>query len=165
MSIIRSMNIKDFTIIVDTREQKPWTFDDHSVANRKLDTGDYSVEGLEKIFTIERKRSVSEIAGNISEKRFYDELDRMRDFKHKFILLEFSLNSVLDYPVGSTVPKKLWNTLKITGKYILKYLTEISIKYDVHIIYCGSSDNAEEMALSIMKRMVERYARSQTEDI
>lgn len=159
------MNIKDFTIIVDTREQKPWTFDDHSVANRKLDTGDYSVEGLEKIFTIERKRSVSEIAGNISEKRFYDELDRMRDFKHKFILLEFSLNSVLDYPVGSTVPKKLWNTLKITGKYILKYLTEISIKYDVHIIYCGSSDNAEEMALSIMKRMVERYARSQTEDI
>jgi len=159
------MNIKDFTIIVDTREQKPWTFDDHSVANRKLDTGDYSVEGLEKIFTIERKRSVSEIAGNISEKRFYDELDRMRDFKHKFILLEFSLNSVLDYPVGSTVPKKLWSTLKITGKYILKYLTEISMKYDVHIIYCGSSSNAEEMALSIMKRMVERYARSQTEDI
>jgi len=159
------MNINNFTIIVDTREQKPWTFNNYTVANKKLDTGDYSIEGLEKIFTIERKRSVSEIANNISEKRFYDELDRMRDFKHKFILLEFSLNSVLDYPVGSTVPKRLWNNLKITGKYVLKYLIEISIKYDVHIIYCGSSDNAEEMAISIMKRMVEKYARSQTENL
>ena len=38
-------------------------------------------------------------------------------------------------------------------------LTDISIKYNVHIIYCGSKDNAEEMALSIMKRMVEIYGR------
>ena len=159
------MNIKDFTIIVDTREQKPWLFEDHIVANKKLDTGDYSLEGFEHLFTIERKRSVSEIAGNISERRFDNELDRMRDFKHKFILLEFNLSDVLSYPVGSTVPKKLWDNLKITGKYILKYLTDISMKYDIHIIYCGSTSNAEEMALSIMKRIVEKYARSETKDI
>ncbi|NDC95807.1 hypothetical protein EBZ38_14555, partial [bacterium] len=112
-------------------------------------------------FTIERKRTVSEVAGNISEQRFTKELQRMKPYKHKFILMEFTLNSLLDYPVGSTVPKKLWSNLKITGKYILKYLTDISIKYDVHIIYCGSKDNAEEMALSIMKRMVETYGRPQ----
>jgi len=56
------MNLSDFTIIVDTREQTPWTFDNYVVASQKLDTGDYSIQGLEHIFTIERKKSVSEIA-------------------------------------------------------------------------------------------------------
>lgn len=154
------MNINDFTIIADTREQTPWDFEHYVVAHKKLDTGDYSIEGLEDILAIERKRSVSEIANNISEKRFDDVLERLNNYKHKFILLEFTLNNVLDYPVGSTVPKKLWGNLKITGKYILKYLTEISLKYDIHIIYCGSRENAEEAALCIMKRIVEMYGKS-----
>jgi hypothetical protein len=156
------MNINDFTIIIDTREQTPWEFEHYTTANHKLDTGDYSIQGLEHIFTIERKKSVSEIANNITEPRFKDVLDRLQKFQHKFILLEFTLNNVLDYPVGSTVPKKMWNTMKITGKYILKHLTEINIKYGIHTIYCGNRDNAEEVALSIMKRMVEIYGKSQS---
>lgn len=42
-------------IIVDTREQQPWEFD-HPTVIQKLDVGDYSVVGLEKIVSIERKR-------------------------------------------------------------------------------------------------------------
>jgi len=156
------MNINDFTIIIDTREQTPWEFEHYTTANHKLDTGDYSIQGLEHLFTIERKKSVSEIANNITEPRFKDVLQRLQQFQHKFILLEFTLNNVLDYPVGSTVPKKMWNTMKITGKYILKHLTEINIKYGIHTIYCGNRDNAEEVALSIMKRMVEIYGKSQS---
>lgn len=155
------MNINDFTIIIDTREQTPWEFENYAVAHQKLDTGDYSIQGLETLFAIERKKSVGEIANNITEPRFKDCLDRLKDFKHKFILCEFTLNNVLDYPVGSAVPKKLWHTLKITSKYILKYLTEITMKYDIHVIYCGSRDGAEEMAISIMKRMVEMYGNKQ----
>lgn len=155
------MNSNDFTIIVDTREQTPWTFENYTTANRKLDTGDYSIEGLEHLFVIERKKSVSEIANNITESRFKDVLERLQKFQYKFILLEFTLNNVLDYPVGSTVPKKMWNTIKISSKYILKYLTEINIKYNIHTIYCGNRDNAEEVALSIMKRMVELYGKQQ----
>ena len=133
----------NFTIIIDTREQQPWEFPEFAVANRKLDTGDYSIEGLENIFTIERKRTVSEIAGNISEKRFINELERMKPYKHKFILMEFTFNNLLDYPVGSTVPRRLWNSLKITFKYILKYLKYIIIKYYLHNIYFGSKNNSE----------------------
>ena len=47
-------NIK---IIVDTREQQPWDFEFHETAKAKLDTGDYSVEGLENILCIERKKA------------------------------------------------------------------------------------------------------------
>ena len=67
----------DYTIIIDTREQQPWAFKHHSVANRKLDTGDYSMEGFEDIFTIERKKSISEIANNIVESRFSNALERL----------------------------------------------------------------------------------------
>lgn len=151
------MNINDFTIIVDTREQTPWEFEHYATAHQKLDTGDYSIQGLENIFVIERKKSVSEIANNITESRFKDVLERLEQFQHKFILLEFTLSNVLDYPVGSTVPKRMWSSIKITSKYILKYLTEINVKYGIHTIYCGNRDNAEEMAISIMKRMAELY--------
>ena len=46
-------------------------------SKKKLNTGDYSIEGMESIFTIERKMSVSEIANNITENRFKDVLDRL----------------------------------------------------------------------------------------
>lgn len=52
------MNLNDFTIIIDTREQQPWEFEHYSTASRKLDTGDYSIEGLENLFTIERKKAL-----------------------------------------------------------------------------------------------------------
>lgn len=156
------MNINDFTIIVDTREQTPWEFEHYATASQKLDTGDYSIQGLEHLFAIERKKSVSEIANNVTEPRFKDVLERLQKFQHKFILLEFTLNNVLDYPVGSTVPKRMWNTIKISSKYILKYLTEINIKYGIHTIYCGNRENAEEVALCIMKRMVELYGKSES---
>ena len=99
----------NFTIIVDTREQKPWQFNEYATAVRKLDTGDYSVEGLENILCIERKRSVSEIANNITESRFKDVLSRMSKYRFPFILLEFDLQDVLNFPVGSEIPKSVWS--------------------------------------------------------
>ena len=65
----------DFNIIIDTREQQAWEFPRHATANKKLDTGDYSLAGMEEVLCIERKKSVSEIASNITEKRFEDVLD------------------------------------------------------------------------------------------
>lgn len=148
----------NFTIIVDTRERIPWEFELHSTAKRKLDTGDYSIEGFESIFCIERKRSVSEIANNITESRFKDVLERMSKIPHSFILLEFSADEVYQFPVGSDVPKKLWDKLKISGNYIMKYLTEIQLNYNVHVIFCGYTETAERMAVGIMKRIYEKYA-------
>ena len=43
-----------FRIIVDTREQAEYTFD-CSVLRRKLDAGDYSVQGYEHRVAVERK--------------------------------------------------------------------------------------------------------------
>lgn len=152
-----------FTIIVDTREQIPWEFGFHVTSKKKLDTGDYSIEGLEHKLTIERKRSVSEIANNITEHRFKDVLNRMSKIPHKFILMEFDLEDIYNFPVGSDIPKKLWDKLRVTSKYLLKYLTELQLNYDIHIIYCGCSENAEKIAVNIMKRIYEKYGNKQAD--
>jgi ERCC4-type nuclease len=146
-----------FTIIIDTREQQPWEFDNHLTSKLKLDTGDYSIQGLEHLLAIERKKSVAEIANNISEKRFDNVLDRLSKIPYKFMLMEFDLEDVYSFPIGSDIPKKLWPKLKISPKYLLKYLTEIQLNYGIHIIYCGCKENAEKMAESIMKRVSEKH--------
>lgn len=150
-----------FTIIVDTREQQPWEFGLHTTSRKKLDTGDYSIEGLESLLTIERKKSVSEIANNITESRFKDVLQRMSIIPYKFMLFEFDLEDVYNFPVGSDIPKKLWDKIKISPKYLLKYLTELQLNYDIHVIYCGCAEDAEKMAVSIMKRVYEKHGRDQ----
>jgi ERCC4-type nuclease len=150
-----------FTIIVDTREQQPWEFGLHVTSKEKLDTGDYSIKGLEHLLTIERKKSVSEIANNITENRFKDVLNRMSQIPYKFMLFEFDLEDVYSFPMGSDIPKKLWDKIKISPKYLLKYLTELQLNYGIHIIYCGDASNAEKMAVSIMKRVYEKHGGNQ----
>jgi len=147
------MKINDFTIIIDTREQQPWAFDNYAVANKKLDTGDYSIEGLEHILCIERKKSASEFANNIVESRFKDVIMRMAALKYSFLLLEFDLEDLLIYPIGSTVPKKMWDKIKITPAFLLKNILELQLNHNIIVYFCGNSTNAEKMAEYILKKV------------
>jgi len=150
----------DFTIIVDTREQQPWTFKNHAVANKKLDTGDYSIEGLENILGIERKKSISEFANNITESRYQDVVMRLSQLKYSFLLLEFDLEDVLIYPIGSTVPKRMWDKIKISPAFLIKNILELELTHNIKTMFCGSSDNAQKMAEYILKKVnyIERYS-------
>jgi ERCC4-type nuclease len=143
----------EFTIIIDTREQKPWTFEHHAKANNKLDTGDYSIEGLENLVAIERKRNVAEFANNITEKRFVDVVERLSKIPYAFILFEFDMDQVMSYPIGSDIPKRLWDKIRISPSFLLKHIVDLQINHNIRIIFCGNSDNAEKVALSIMRRV------------
>lgn len=143
----------DFTIIIDTREQKPWSFSYQATASHKLDTGDYSIEGYQSLLAIERKRNVAEIANNITEKRFKDVVDRLSKIKHSYILLEFDLEDVMRYPIGSDIPKRLWDKIRVSPGFILKHLVDLQVDHNIKILFCGNSTNAEKMALSIMRKI------------
>lgn len=143
----------DFTIIVDTREQQPWHFDNYVKANIKLDTGDYSIQGLEDIVAIERKKSVSEFANNITESRFTDVIMRMSKIKYSFLLLEFDLQDILIYPVGSTVPKRLWDKIKISPAFLLKNILDLTLQHGIFVHFCGDATNAEKLAETILKKV------------
>jgi ERCC4-type nuclease len=155
----------EFTVIIDTREQQPWDFPYHTVANRKLDTGDYSIEGLEHLLCIERKKGIAEIANNITEKRFKDVIERMAGYKYAFILIECDYDQLMNYPIGSDVPQKLWKNIKIQPAYILKYLVELQLYYGIHVIFCGCPSWAEKTAMSIMKRIYTKHGQDQQKDI
>jgi len=148
-----TINNEDFTIIIDTREQQPWVFEQYVVANKKLDTGDYSIEGYENIFAIERKKSINEIANNIIEPRFKDVLTRLAQLKYSFLLLEFSMTDVLYYPIGSNLPKKLWSKIKITPAFIIKNILDWQLKYNIKVMFCNNASNAEKLAEYILKKI------------
>lgn len=143
----------DFTIIVDTREQQPWSFEHYTVANRKLDAGDYSIEGLEHVLAIERKKSVNEIATNIIEPRFKDAIQRLSEHKYAFLLLEFDIDKVLSYPIGSALPKRLWGRTKISPAFLMKHVLDWQINYNIKVMFCGSSTDAEQVAEFILKKV------------
>lgn len=147
------MQEDNFTIIVDTREQQPWNFYNYATAVTKVDTGDYTVQGLENIVAIERKKSVNEFANNITEKRFKDWTGRLSEIEFPFVLLEFSFTDILNYPVGSNIPKSMWNKIKIRPNYIIKNLLELNLYYNINVILCDNHRNAEHLAEQIFKRV------------
>jgi ERCC4-type nuclease len=147
------MNNPDFTIIVDTREQQPWSFDHYTKAKTKLDAGDYSIQGLQHLLGIERKKSVNEIANNIIESRFKDAIARLAQLKYSFLLLEFDIKDVLHYPIGSSLPRKLWDKVKISPAFLMKHVLDWQLVHNINVIFCGDSDSAERTAENILKKI------------
>lgn len=152
-----------FTIICDTREKIPLIFppDDcyEEILITKLETGDYSVAGMEDLIAIDRKHSVSELAQNIIEPRFKDVVERMAAAKYKFLILEFNLSNVMAYPIGSTVPKHMWNKIRITPSFILSFLSQLQIEKDIHIIFADDAENAAQIILKLFKRIWAKHGK------
>jgi ERCC4-type nuclease len=151
----------EFTIIRDTREQTPWDFTfEHTVAEEigTIKTGDYAVKGIEDKLCIERKGCIEEFANNLGKEysRFKKELIRMDEFPHAFIICEFPLRDLIEYPFHNH-NIKLQETSKISGKFLLKTILEIQLDHNVKIMFCGNKFYAIRTALSLMKRIHERY--------
>ena len=69
--------------MVDTREQEPLIFQRLSSIQGALTAGDYSVAGMEDLFSIERK-TVSDLVGccmGANRERFERELHRLRGYR------------------------------------------------------------------------------------
>lgn len=149
-----------FKVIIDTREKTPWSFNSSQVNDveiKKLDTGDYAIEGMEKILCIERKKSLSEFVGNMTDPRFERELKRMQEYPERFLIMEFDYDDVKQFPLGSNIPQKSWSQIRIKSPFIMKYISEVQVTYGVHVILAGNTANAEHIATNIMKRIVEKY--------
>jgi len=100
---------------VDTREQTPWEFGDQEILRTKLDQGDYSLEGLEHLVSIERK-SLPDLAGSITKgrDRFMREIERLRDLvRWPIIYIEASRQDIDDRKYRSAVhPNAVLGTLQ-----------------------------------------------------
>ncbi|MFB3882439.1 MAG: ERCC4 domain-containing protein [Armatimonadota bacterium] len=84
-------------MIVDTREQLPYSFSDRVVAVRSpLAAGDYSVEGFEQVLAVERKSAGDFVCSVIRERpRFRRELEKLRAYRAACVVVEASLADIL----------------------------------------------------------------------
>ena len=152
-----------YTVIQDTREQDGWFFSPYDkcegMERAYMPTGDYTLKGYEDVVCVERKASVAEIAMNLGKKKkpFQEEMQRMKEFPFSFLILEFSMDDVIRFPEGSTVPRDARGKVRVTGKYLIKSLMEFQIWYDTKILFCDNKKNAFLVTNSIFKRLTELF--------
>lgn len=126
-------------IVIDTREQQPWTFS-HPTVVRKLDVGDYSLSGYEDEVTIERKSSPNELLTNMGGRdwpRFLRELKTLcTDYEYRCIICEFTLKQLL-----RTTPVGRLDEFVVMGR-----LSAITLDLGIPIIFAGNRTRAQETA-------------------
>ncbi len=141
---------EDVLAIVDTREQLPWTLAPLRTAGGTLDTGDYSVAGLEHYVAIERK-SLTDYLGCIGggRERFERELHRM-----------------VSYPVRAVIVEAGWADLE-SGQYGRSQLQPAHvigstlgwICWGVPFIMAGTRERADLLAARLLFIAARRYWR------
>jgi DNA excision repair protein ERCC-4 len=124
------------TIIIDTREQTPLVFEHLASERGTLQSGDYSIAGLEHDFAIERK-SIPDLCGSLTRgrDRFERELHRLRGFDFARVLI-----------VGS--PQEV-QAVAANPKAVFSSISAFEARYKVPFIWEQSPDLAS--------RLVERW--------
>lgn len=153
------------TIIEDSREQAPLDFADIKgveVIRQGLKTGDYSIQGHEDGICFERK-SVPDLVGTLisGHERFLREMDRMKGFEVKYILVEHTAGTVYRY-----CERHGWEYKFDT---IIQSLLAYAYHYQVRVRFCK---DREDMAKYIvvksreyLKGKEEKCQKNQSESI
>ena len=78
-------------VLIDRREQTPWSFANLASERAALDTGDYSIRGLTHAVAVERK-SLDDLLSCVGRERnrFLRELARLRGFRFRCLVVETS---------------------------------------------------------------------------
>lgn len=133
-------------IVVDTREQRPWTFRTRAVVQAHgelavttctLSTGDYSVEGMTSVIAIERKSLPDFVQSTTREReRFWAELHRMRPLQHRAVIIEASIEDVWARTYrGAVEPLS-----------VVMSAGAIMFDHGIPVIWAGSREDAERHA-------------------
>jgi DNA excision repair protein ERCC-4 len=129
------------TAIVDTREQTPLIFPTMPTARGTLDTGDYSVRGLEQHIAIERKELNDFLACVGRERdRFERELDRLRAFPHRAVVIEAD---------WTTLMAGLWRS-QLQPQQVTESVTAWMMRYAVPFFLVGDRAHAQHAVESLL---------------
>lgn len=138
-------SVEQITIILDSREQDGLSFDGFrgvDVIRYGLKTGDYSIQGYENVICFERK-SIQDLVGTLigGHERFLREMERMKSFEEKYILVENTPIMLYTY-----CAKHGWN---YKFNIIIQSLLAYAYHYQVRVRFCK---DREDMAEYIVKK-------------
>jgi DNA excision repair protein ERCC-4 len=116
-------------VVIDTREQLPYSFSDRVVAVRSaLPAGDYSVEGLEHLLAVERKSLDDFVSSVIRERpRFRRELEKLRAYRVAAVVVEAGLADIFAHRYHSGVHPNA-----VVGAAL-----SIIVDYGVPVFFCS----------------------------
>lgn len=126
-----------FKIVVDSREQAPFPFEGLVTVRKKLDAGDYSIEGLEHKVAVERKNK-SDAWGCMADSRARFErcAERLAALDRALIVVECSL---ADFCVRPHQIERV-NVASAVGGYI-----SIMVRYGIPVVWCDTRAYAERV--------------------
>jgi len=133
-------------IIIDTREQKPYSFKDvegvESVTRAALPTGDYSLEGYENHAAIERKSLDDFISTVIHDKqRFLQELDRAKQLVFFAVVVEASVADIALQRYTS----------KASPAAVFAHVASLMLDWRIPVIFCNDRAGAQVMTAVLLK--------------
>jgi len=118
-------------IVVDTREQEPLCFERLQSRAGSLVSGDYSIAGMESLFSVERKTIPDLIGCCVGEnrERFERELHRLRGFRFKRLLIVGTEEQIL---------QGLYNHTNIRPRAVWATLCAFEVRYEVPLVFRAS---------------------------
>lgn len=125
----------NFGIVIDTREQAPYTFR-CATQRRKLEAGDYSVVGYEDQVAVERK-SLADFVHTVVHDfgRFARELEKLALMHLACVVVEADLDDVLR-------GMRQADLRGATPTAVLGAALHIAVRYHVPVYWCGSRQAA-----------------------
>ena len=119
------------TIVIDNREQMPFVFTGSPTRPGTLDTGDYSVAGLEHLVAVERKSLDDLLACCGRERdRFKRELQRLRAYRFRLLVVETDV---------ATLAAGGWRS-KLKPSHVLGSLAAWTAQYGLPVWLGGSHE-------------------------
>ncbi len=150
--------ISPFVVIVDSREQSPYTFESIYADARQrrrpvqvqkwvggLATGDYSISGMESVVAIERK-SLKDLFSTIgqSRARFVRELERLAKIPHAFVIVEAEWSEIFANPPEYSLLKP---------KTVFRSVLAWQARYpNIHWCFYPGREFAEKATYRILER-------------
>lgn len=139
-------------VLVDTREQTPLglaRFDNWISGERlaTLETGDYSIEGMENLVSLERK-SLKDLVGTLMHhrERFFRQLERMQAYPYRAILVEASYEDVKS-------PYSFTDDVMAHPNGVSGSLDALEVRFGIPVIYTSRNRAlAEEKAASWLSK-------------
>lgn len=139
-------------VIIDTREKTHFTFANHqnwigATVRRKLNAGDYSVEGMETLLALERK-SLTDLITTLMQCRgtFLRECERLARYRWRAILVEASYEDV-----KSPYPSELYTLASPNA--VSGSLDAVEARFGIPVIYTSRNRAlAEEKAVSWLSK-------------
>lgn len=144
--------VEPLNIISDSREKKPYEFADfdHEVTVEALETGDYTVEGFEDAFAVERK-TLDDFLSSITwdRDRFKREVKRAKSMIKFVVIIEEKKRTVTNWDYYREVhPNAVIATIDAWEK-----------QYNVEFVWGGDRERAEKLTVDFLTGWFDIYSR------